>query len=84
MFYRWRITPKFSRKFSTHPARLFMFETNVYVDAELKVVTEADAPGVSALRKEMIRSSWQATTRTSLPTKRSLPGWIKWQAISHL
>jgi hypothetical protein len=28
---------------------------NVYVDDELKVVTEADAPGVSALRSQMTR-----------------------------
>jgi L-fucose mutarotase/ribose pyranase (RbsD/FucU family) len=29
--------------------------TNVYLDAELKQVAEEDAPGVSALRKEIIR-----------------------------
>jgi hypothetical protein len=29
--------------------------TNVYIDAELKQVAEEDAPGVTALRKELIR-----------------------------
>jgi L-fucose mutarotase/ribose pyranase (RbsD/FucU family) len=36
-------------------AESFHVRTNVYLDAELKQVAEEDAPGVSALRKEMIR-----------------------------
>ncbi len=36
---------------------------NIYLDAELPLVTEADAPGVSAVRREMTRQFAGMTTR---------------------